>query len=705
MNAPESQSVWMEQTMQFLKNGASQDDLALLRGVLHFHERKYYIEDDPIISDYDYDQLYQQLVRLEERFPELITPDSPTQRVSSDLSGDFVSVQHKVPMLSLDNSYNEDDLDSFDQAVKKLCNLPSDAEVEYCVEPKFDGGSIALLYENDVLVRAATRGNGTMGEEMTPNAKTLPSIPLRANFSALGISVAELRGEALIKKEIFQKINEEREKEGLVLFANPRNAATGGLRTKDPNETRKRGLEAFVYHLAYAETGDGQNFLPNLQTHIAGIDLLGNLGFKIPKEGKTLCRGIAEVHSFVRKWEAYRDAYDYEIDGMVIKVNQLALQEKCGTTAHHPRWAVAFKFKPKQATSTLLAVEYQVGKVGSITPVAKIEPIHLAGVTVSSISLHNEEFILSKDLRINDTVLVERAGDVIPYIVKSFPELRKGNEQKIHFPENCPVNQTLSPVALIREEGEAAWRCPDCVCGAQNLQKLIFHISKDAMDIDGLGKSNIERFYNLGWVRDFSDVYHLDYEKISQLEGFGKKSAEKIRISVEKAMKNPIHRLLHSLSIHHLGKKASKLLAEHISHVLDLQHWSVEKYLDIKDIGPVVAENMKSWFSIAANIEMLQRMETYGVNLTQTDEDKPLEVAADGKLSGKTILFTGSLQRMGRKEAEEKAAKAGARNISAVSGNLDILVVGEKAGSKLKKAQQLGTVQILTEDEFIELID
>lgn len=705
MNAPESQSVWMEQTMQFLKNGASQDDLAQLRGVLHFHERKYYIEDDPIISDYDYDQLYQQLVRLEERFPELITPDSPTQRVSSDLSGDFVSVQHKVPMLSLDNSYNEDDLDSFDQAVKKLCNLPSDSEVEYCVEPKFDGGSIALLYENDVLVRAATRGNGTMGEEMTPNAKTLPSIPLRANFSALGISVAELRGEALIKKEIFQKINEEREKEGLVLFANPRNAATGGLRTKDPNETRKRGLEAFVYHLAYAETADGQNFLPNLQTHIAGIDLLGNLGFKIPKEGKTLCRGIAEVHSFVSKWEAYRDAYDYEIDGMVIKVNQLALQEKCGTTAHHPRWAVAFKFKPKQATSTLLAVEYQVGKVGSITPVAKIEPIHLAGVTVSSISLHNEEFILSKDLRINDTVLVERAGDVIPYIVKSFPELRKGNEQKIHFPENCPVNQTLTPVALIREEGEAAWRCPDCVCGAQNLQKLIFHISKDAMDIDGLGKSNIERFYNLGWVRDFSDVYHLDYDKISQLEGFGKKSADKIRISVERAMKNPIHRLLHSLSIHHLGKKASKLLAEHISHVLDLQHWSVEKYLDIKDIGPVVADNMKSWFSIAANIEMLQRMETYGVNLTQTEEDKPLEVAADGKLSGKTILFTGTLLRMGRKEAEEKAAKAGGRNISAVSGNLDILVVGEKAGSKLKKAQQLGTVQILTEDEFIELIE
>jgi DNA ligase (NAD+) len=695
----------MEQTMHFLKNEAKLEDIEILRGILHFHERKYYVEDDPIVSDYDYDRLYQQLVRLEERFPDRITPDSPTQRVSSDLSGDFVSVQHKVPMLSLDNSYNEQDLDDFDQAVKKLCSLPTDAKVEYCVEPKFDGGSIALLYENDVLVRAATRGNGTMGEEMTPNAKTLPSIPLRANFSDLGIKVAELRGEALIKKEIFQKINGDREKEGLVLFANPRNAATGGLRTKDPNETRKRGLEAFVYHLAYAETADGRNFLPSLQTHIAGIDLLGNLGFKIPKEGKTLCQGISEVHTFVRKWEEYRDAYDYEIDGMVIKVNQLVLQEKCGFTAHHPRWAIAFKFKPKQATSTLLSVEYQVGKVGSITPVAKIEPIHLAGVMVSSISLHNEEFITSKDLRINDKVLVERAGDVIPYIVKSFPELRTGIEQEIYFPENCPINSTESPVALIREEGEAAWRCPSCVCGAQNLQKLIFHISKDAMDVDGLGKSNIERFYNLGWVKDVSDVYHLEYEKISLLEGFGKKSAEKIRVSVEKAMKNPIHRLLHSLSIHHLGKKASKLIAEHISHVLDLQQWTVEQYLQIKDIGPVVAENMKTWFSNQSNIDMLIRMETYGVNLAQTEEDKPLEVSANGKLSGKTILFTGTLLRMGRKEAEEKAAKAGARNISAVSGQLDMLVVGEKAGSKLKKARELGTVQILTEDEFLQLLE
>jgi DNA ligase (NAD+) len=385
-------------------------------------------------------------------------------------------------------------------------------------------------------------------------------------------------------------------------------------------------------------------------------------------------------------------------------VNSLELQEKCGFTAHHPRWAIAFKFKAKQATSKLVAVEYQVGKIGSITPVAKIEPVYLAGVTVSSISLHNEEFIRSKDLRLGDTVLVERAGDVIPYIVKSFAELRKGDEQVINFPEFCPSNTTNQPVPLVKEEGEAAWRCPNCVCGAQELQKMIFHVSKDAMDIDGFGKSYVERFYELGWIKDISDIYNLDYEKIASLEGFGKRSAENIKAAIEKAKNNPIQKLLHSLTIHHLGKKASKLIAEQIQHVMDLQSWTVDRYLEIKDIGPVVAENVSAWFRDETNIAMLEKMESFGVNLTQTDEDKPLQVAEDAVFSGKTILFTGTLLQMGRKEAEEKAAKAGARNISAVSSNLNILVVGEKAGSKLKKAQELGTVQILTEDEFLELV-
>jgi len=705
MYSTDTQQHFVALSKKYISSPASANDLKELRDLLVFHERKYYIEDSPLISDFEYDILYKQLVSLEEQYPDQITPDSPTQRVSTDLSGDFPPVQHTVPMLSLDNSYNEDDLNDFDAAVKKLCNLPSDVDIEYCVEPKFDGGSIALVYENDVLIRAATRGNGTMGEEMTPNARTLPSIPLKADFASFGIVKAELRGEALIRKDNFERINKEREKEGLTLFANPRNAATGGLRTKDANETRKRGLEAFVYQLAYAVDNAGNSVLPTMKTHIQGIEMLGKLGFKIPKDEKTVCKNINVVHDFVKYWEEKRDTYAYEIDGMVIKVNSLELQDKCGFTAHHPRWAIAFKFKAKQATSKLLAVEYQVGKIGSITPVAKIEPVYLAGVTVSSISLHNEDFIRSKDLRLGDTVLVERAGDVIPYIVKSFPELRTGVEEIINFPEFCPTNTSDTPVRLIKEDGESAWRCPDCICGAQDLQKMIFHVSKDAMDIDGFGKSYVERFFDLGWIKDISDIYNLDYDKIAVLEGFGKRSAENIKLSVEKAKSNPIQRLLHSLSIHHLGKKASKLIAEQISHVLDLQHWPKERFLEIKDIGPVVADNVIAWFANEKNITMLHQMESYGVNLTQTDEDKPLQVAEDAVFSGKTILFTGTLLKMGRKEAEEKAVKAGARNISAVSANLNILVVGEKAGSKLKKAQELGTVQIMTEDEFLNLIE
>jgi DNA ligase (NAD+) len=706
MHSSDSQTYYTDQTKAFLNKQATVDEITLLRDILIFHERKYYIEDDPLISDFEYDQLYKQLVDLEEEYPHLITPDSPTQRVSNDLSGDMPPVQHTVPMLSLDNSYNEDDLQDFDNTIKKLCGLPSDTEIEYCVEPKFDGGSIALIYENDILVRAATRGNGTFGEEMTQNAKSLSSIPLRATFSSRGISKVELRGEALIRKDNFERINKEREKEGLTLFANPRNAATGGLRTKDANETRKRGLEAFVYQIAYAVDANENSVLNAFETHIAGINLLGELGFKVPQAEKKVCKNIIEVGQFIRSWEIKRDDYPYEIDGMVIKVNSLELQAKCGYTSHHPRWAIAFKFKAKQATSKLLSVEYQVGKIGSITPVAKIEPVYLAGVTVSSISLHNEEFIKSKDLRIGDSVLVERAGDVIPYIVKSFPELRTGVETVIDFPGVCPFNRDMTvEVKLIKEDGEAAWRCPNCICGAQNLQKMIFHVSKDAMDIDGFGKSYVERFYELGWIKDMSDIYRLDYDKIASLEGFGKRSAENIKKAIDKAKNNPIQRLMYSLCIHHFGKKASKLVAEQINHVFDLREWSVDRFLEIKDIGPVVAENVSQWFANEDNILMLQMMESYGVNLTQTDDDKPLQVSEDGVFYGKTILFTGTLQTLGRKQAEELAAKTGARNISAVSSNLNILVVGEKAGSKLKKAQELGTVQIMTEDEFIEKVN
>jgi DNA ligase (NAD+) len=570
MNIPLSQTKILDLTKNFLNNAATTDDLSHLRQALIFHEHRYYVENDPLISDFEYDTLYKQLVKIEEAHPELIAPDSPSQRVSVDLTGDLPPVQHTIPMLSLDNSYDEEDLNAFDTAIKKICGIDNDTALEYCVEPKFDGGSIALVYENDLLTRGATRGNGVMGEEMTANAKAMPSIPLKALFSQYGIVKAELRGEALIRKDNFDRINGEREKDGLTLFANPRNAATGGLRTKDPNETRRRGLDAFIYQLGYAVDANGVDKVKDLGSHHNGIELLGDLGFKIPKTETKVCKNIEEVHAFVREWEAKRDDYAYEIDGMVVKVNSLEIQEKCGFTSHHPRWAIAFKFKAKQATSRLVGVDYQVGKIGSITPVAKIDPVYIAGVTVSSISLHNAEFIQSKDLRIGDTVLVERAGDVIPYIVKSFPELRSGKEEAIVFPEFCPINNTESPVSLVQEGGEAAWRCPNCVCGAQDLQRMIFHVSKEAMDIDGFGKSYVERFYELGWLKDMSDLYNLDYEAISKLDGFGSRSSDKIKDAIQKARKNPIQKLLHSLTFiilvsEHLSSSPSRLLMSWIS--------------------------------------------------------------------------------------------------------------------------------------------
>jgi len=671
-------------------------DLPILEDLVRFHEYRYYVLNDPLISDFEYDRLYKLLEALEKKHPASASPTSPTKRVSSDLTEDFATVTHLIPMLSLDNSYDAEDLNKFDAQVRKLTEREN---ITYTVEPKFDGGSIALIYENDMLVRAATRGNGEMGEEITIQSRTIKSLPLEAAFSSKGIYRAEVRGEAVISKERFKAINAFRAEEGLSLLANSRNSATGGLRTKDPSETARRQLDAFIFQLGYAVDKNGRDVLPAIKSHHDAIDFLGNIGFKVSRGEKKLCHGIQEVIDQCNHWALIRDEYPFEIDGMVIKVDSFDLQDMCGYTSHHPRWAIAYKFQAKQATTKLLDIEYQIGKIGSITPVAKVEPVSLAGVTISSISLHNEDFITSKDIRIGDQVLIERAGDVIPYIVKSLPELRTGHEKIVCYPTQCPSCGTT----LVREEDEAAWRCPNMECKAQILQRLIFHVSKDAMDIDGFGEKYILRFYELGWIKNMADLYQLDYDKIAALEGFGKKSADKLKAAIDKAKSNPIHRLLHSLSIHHVGQRASKLIAEKINHLLDLAGWSTEDYIAIKDIGPVVAQNAIKWFSHEENIAMLREMEALGVNLTQTPQDKPKELISDGVFSGKTILFTGTLTQMGRKEAQELAEANGAKNISAVSGNLDILVVGDNAGSKLDKARKLGTVQILTEEEFIAM--
>ncbi|NJB87056.1 DNA ligase (NAD+) [Lewinella marina] len=681
------------------------EQLPELRELLRYHEWRYYVEDDPVLSDYEYDQLYKRLEALEAEHPELVTADSPTQRVGSDLTGNFASVPHLVPMLSLGNSYNADDLREFDRQVKRMLNMDEDSDLAYAVEPKYDGGTIALVYENDRLVRAATRGNGVYGEEITHNARVIRSVPLTAAFSRFGLHRVEVRGEVIIRKDRFEELNARRAAAGLPLFANPRNTATGGLRMKSPGEAAERQLEAFIYSFGYGTDAEGNDAVQALGTHTHALDILTELGFKVPAAGdeRTRTSEIGAAADFCRAWEERRAAYPYEIDGMVVKVDDLALQERAGYTSHHPRWAIAYKFAARQATTTLLNVEYQVGKIGTITPVAKTEPVALAGVMISSVSLHNEDFIREKDLRLGDQVLLERAGDVIPYIVKPLEELRDGSETPIVWPVTCPINTTEEEVPLVREAGEAAWRCPVCVCGAQNLQRIIFHVSKVAMDIDGMGRRYVEQFYELGWLRTIVDVYRLPYDEIARLEGFGERSADNLRQSVEAAKQNPLWRLLHGLSIHHLGKKASQLLAQHVDHVLDLAGWSEEQFLHIKDIGPTVAKNVAAYFANPIHLEQLRELEELGVNVRPTEADRPAAQVTEGPFVGKSMLFTGSLQQLSRKEAQERAKAAGARIVSAVSGKLDVLVVGEKPGSKLKKAEALGTVRILTEAEFLAL--
>jgi DNA ligase (NAD+) len=679
-----------------------------LREVIRYHEWRYYILHEPVIGDTDFDLIFKQLQRLEKKFPDLKTEDSPTLRVSSDLIEDFAAVEHLAPMLSLQNSYNADDLREFDEQVKRFADLPpSVTDVEYVVEPKFDGGTIVLVYENDVLMRAATRGNGAVGDDITPNARMMRSIPLRAEFSKLGIKKVELRGEALIAKKNFEEVNALRAVANQQLFANPRNAATGCLRTKKPQDVVERRVETFAYQLGYAEDLNGVELVDKFGTHHESIEALHSLGFKVPTVETKLCKNIDEVIEFCNLWSEKRDTYDYEIDGMVVKINELAIQQRCGSTTHHPRWAIAYKFQARQATTKLVAVEYQVGKIGTITPVAKVEPVQVGGVTVTSISLHNEDNIRNRDLRLGDTVIVERAGDVIPQIVKPLTDLRDGSETPIEYPKYCPIN-TTELVELFKEEGEAAWRCPHCTCGAQDLQRFIFHVSKNAMNIESFGEANMERFQKLGWLKTLEDIYRIDYEAVAKLEGFGVKSAQNLKKSIEKAKQNPIHRFLHSLSIHQLGREAAKLLAAEINHVLDLKNWDMDKYLAIKGIGKVLAQNVMTFFANEKNISLLQNLENLGVNLQQTEEDRKSSTKGatteGGKLLGKTILFTGTLTTFNREKAEAAAQSEGASIASSVNKNLNILVVGEKAGSKLEKAKKLGSVQILTEAEFIAFL-
>jgi DNA ligase (NAD+) len=678
-------------TTKLLKESGTIEEL---RSTLRFHEYRYYVLNDPLISDSEYDQIYKKLEAMEKADPSLITSDSPTQRVGNSLNKDFVTVPHLVPMLSLENSYNTQDLIDWDV---RLNGLVDHQKVHFSVEPKFDGASISLIYENDLLVRGATRGDGAEGDDITTNIKQIGSVPLSANFSDNGIKKIEIRGEVLLTKENFKKYNDSLAEEGLAPLANPRNAAAGSLRMKDPSAVRKRKLEAIFYHVSFIQLNEkGLKKYPSLlNTHSGTLQLLSEVGFKTPISEKVVLHNIQDVVNHCLEFETKRDALPYEIDGMVIKVNEIELQQQAGRTTHHPRWAIAYKFKARQATSKLLNVEFQVGRTGSITPVAKIEPVPIGGVTVSSVSLFNEGIIEEKDLRIGDTVIVERAGDVIPYIVKPLTELRTGKEAKIIFPTHCPVCGD----PLVKPEGEAVWRCININCEAQVVERIIHFVSKDAMDMKTFGEANVRKFYAMGLITTIPSLYEIDYDKVASLEGFKKKSVDNLRSAIENSKKQNLNRLIFGLGIRYVGETTAKILAKNVDTIFDLKNFSIEELQQLKDIGNKVAESIYEFYHNGDNIQMLEQLAAKGLNING-DKTEPLS----GKLSGNTFLFTGTLPTLKRSDAEKLAEENGGKLLSSVSSNLNYLVAGESAGSKLEKAKKIKTVKIISEEDFLNLL-
>jgi len=696
-----------QQTESFVKSKTecTKQNVDTFRNILRFHEYRYYVQNDPLISDFEYDTLYKKLEQFENKNPDAVTPDSPTQRVGAGLVKDFPKVQHLVPMLSLENSYNADDLNDFDRKARELSGLDS---IEYCVEPKFDGASISLIYENDLFTRGATRGDGSVGDEITTNTKQIKSVPLSAKFSEYGIQQIEVRGEVLMNKNNFKAYNDKLIEEGIPPLANPRNAAAGSLRIKDTAEVGKRNLEAFLYHVSYIVdslqlTADRKNKSGQLTsnnqeptTHSGMLEMLWNLGFRSPQKEMKVVQGIDAVIKHVEEFEQKRDTLPYEIDGMVIKVNDLQLQERLGMTSHHPRWAIAFKFKARQGTSKLIGIEYQVGRTGAVTPVAKLEPVQVGGVTVSSISIHNEEYIKEKDLMLGDTILIERAGDVIPQIVKSFAELRKGDEQKIIFPTHCPVCQHK----LFKTEDEAVWRCTNINCEAQVVERIIHFVSKDAMDIRSFGEANVRKFYGLGFLKDVPGVYTLPFDAIRKMDGFGEKSITNLQAAIEASKTQPLHRIIYGLGIRYVGETTAKTLANAVQHLNDFANYTEEELQQLEDVGVKVAKSIYAFFADPENIKLLQRLEELGVQL----KNEHKELATGGNLAGKTFLFTGTLNKLKRSEAEALAEKDGGKIVSGVSSKLDYLVVGDDAGSKLEKAKKIATIKIITEEDFLKML-
>jgi DNA ligase (NAD+) len=668
-------------------NRSKNREIESLREEIRRHEDLYYVQDDPEISDVEYDALVVRLQQLESEYPELVTPDSPTQRVGGRPAEGFEEYVHRRLMLSLDNSYNIDDLRAFDERSRKLAD---GRNLEYVAELKIDGLSISLHYEGGVLVRGVTRGDGRRGEDVTQNVRTIRSVPLRLKTldAKVGGDV-EVRGEAYLSRRVFEKINAEREEEGAPRFANPRNAAAGTIRQLDPRIVAARRLDMFPYDLI---TGERKPFT----THEESFKWLESAGFRV-NPYRRLCTSIDKVIDFCNEMEGMRDELDYEIDGVVVKVNSTALQDEFGATSKAPRWAIAYKYPARQATTQVLKIVVQVGRTGELTPVANLEPVLLAGTTVARATLHNEDEIKRLDVREGDWVLIEKSGEIIPKVIKVVESRRTGALKPFRMPKECPVCGGL----VSRPEGEAVARCVAADCAAQLKARLLHFASRRAMRIEGLGEALVEQLVSKGMVRDVGDLYHLPLEEVAALERMAEKSASNLMAQIEASKSRDFAALIYGLGIRHVGERTASILARHFGSLEGLSRASVEELDAVHEIGLVVAESVRDWFDDPGNLALCARLRDEGV---RTELERGATEMHTEAFAGKQFVLTGKLEKWSRDEARALIEARGGRVTSTVSKKTDYVVAGEDAGSKLDKAVALG-LQVIDETALKEMLD
>lgn len=657
-----------------------------LREMISRHDRLYYVHDRPEISDEEYDRLYRRLKDLEAEHPELVTPDSPTQRVGGEPVKTFPEVKHIAPMTSLDNTYSAGEIREFDERVRK--NLKA-GKVEYVVELKFDGVSASLLYENGRWVRGATRGDGIKGDDVTGNLKTIRSIPMMFEHKpgAAVPKVMEVRGEVYMTKKALAKINKEKERSGEEPFANPRNAAAGSLKLLDPKVVAGRHLNMFIWGLGHYE---GATF----RTHAEVLDYLEDAGFRVNPHRK-LCSGIEEAIAYCDSWEPKRDALEFEVDGMVVKVNDLGQRERLGFTARSPRWAIAYKFPAEKALTVVKDIIAQVGRTGAITPVAILDPVRLSGTTVSRATLHNFDEIARLDVRVGDSVYVEKSGEIIPKVLSVAKDRRDGSQKPYHAPRKCPVCGS----ALLKPSGEVALRCENVGCPAQIKEAVLHFASRAAMDIEGMGEAIAAQLVDKGLIKDYGDIYGLKLGDLEGLERMARKSAQNLIEAIERSRSNDLHKVIYSLGIRHVGERSAWLLAEHFGSLDKIKSAGLEDLTAIREVGPVVAGSIYNFFRSRENLKVLDKLARAGVGISGAGR-RP---SSGGALAGKRVVITGTLKSMTRSEAEDAVRSLGGSVSSGVSRNTDMLVCGEAPGSKLDKAKSIG-VKVLGEEDFRKLI-